>query len=165
MQTRTFTQTTTHARHIASKVAADLKRLQRIYQVDRPTDFEISKYQQEIALLLNAGFLGSVTYGFQRNGQWEIALKYTVIGGTLIDSDDPGGLSHELDVSNADFGSFLSYSSAWFDLHSSQQEEFKKSLPFQRTEGTDPGTGMHWTGSRNYISGELGVTRSMVRRI
>ena len=35
MQTKTYTQTATHARHIASKVAADLKRIQRIYQVNR----------------------------------------------------------------------------------------------------------------------------------
>ena len=165
MQTKTYTQTATHARHIASKVAADLKRIQRIYQVNRPTDSEINDYQEEIALLLDADYLGSVTYGFKRNGPWVIALKYTVINRNLSGGDDPGGIRYEANISDANFGSFLSYSHLWNTLSQAEKSEFEHSLPIRRVGGNDPGAGMNWTGSRNYSSGELGVTRSMARRI
>ena len=163
MSTGTLTQTSTHARHIASKVAADLKRIQRIYQVNQPTDSEINDYQEEIALLLAAGCLGSVTYGFKRDGQWVIALKYTVSDGNLSGGDDPGGIRCDANISGAHFTSFLSYSHSWNTLSQEEKRKIKESLPILRVGGNDPGADMNWTGSRNYLSGDLGVTRSMAR--
>lgn len=166
MQTRTHTQTATHARHIASKVAADLKRIQRIYQVGDPTDSDIAAYQEEIALLLNQGYLDTVTYGFKRNGKWIFALKYEAIGGNLHGGgDDPGGIGSRADVSDASFSSFLSYSSSWLLLSAEERRAFEASLPFQRTEGYEPGIEKgRWVESRKYQSGTLGVQRSLIER-
>ena len=133
MQTRTETRTSTHAQHIASKVAADLKRIQRIYRTGQPTDSKISDYQGEIALLLDRGYLGSVTYGFQRDEEWIIALKYTAVGGNLSGGDDPGGIRYEEDVSDAHFTSFLSYSASWEFTSAAAREEFRASLPFKKS--------------------------------
>lgn len=165
MSTITQTQTKTHARHIASKVAADLKRVQRVYQVDRPTDSEISDYQKELTLLLYEGYLGSVSYGFKKDQQWVLALKYTATAGGLSDSADPGEIGRKTNISGTYFTSFLSYSSLWAQASVEDQKEFEKLLPFSRVSGTDPGVGINWTGNRNYLSGDLGVNRVMARRI
>jgi len=169
MQTRTRTQTETHARHIASKVAADLKRIQRIYQVGRPTDSEIAEYQEEITQWLDKGYLDAVTYGFRRNEKWIVALKYEAIGGSLHGGgDDPGGIKYEkyVDISDTNFCSFLSCSASWFSLSSEEKLEFEALLPFKRTEGYEPGIeGGCWIESRKYLSGTLGVQRSLIKRI
>src|SRR5665648_439380 len=57
--TDTQTFTVTHARHIASKVATDLKRIQRFY--GNPSDSLIEKYETEIIEFLKKGYLGTVT--------------------------------------------------------------------------------------------------------
>ena len=43
-ETTTFTQT--HAKHMAAKFAADLKRMQRFY--DQPSDMAIANYEEEV---------------------------------------------------------------------------------------------------------------------
>ena len=86
-ETETFTLT--HARHMAAKVATDLKRLQRFY--GRPTDAEISQYELEVTEFLKANYLGVVTYGFQRDGKWiEPTLRYTArdLQGAAANDDD-----------------------------------------------------------------------------
>lgn len=167
MQTRTHTQTTTHARHIASKVAADLKRIQRIYQAGRPTDSEIDAYQEEIALFLDKGYLDTVTYGFKRGEKWVFALKYEAVGGGLHGGgDDPGGVGGRVDVSGASFSSFLSCSDSWFRLSSEAKCAFEALSPVERVGGYEPGIEKgYWTESRKYQSGELGVQRSLIKRI
>jgi len=62
-ESRTFTET--HARHMAAKVAADLKRIQRLYE-GKPSDLAIANYEQELILLLKAGYLDEITYGYPR---------------------------------------------------------------------------------------------------
>ena len=49
----TATFTLTHAKHMAAKVAADLKRLQRFYGY--PSDQDIANYETEVIELLNNG--------------------------------------------------------------------------------------------------------------
>ncbi|MGK4567354.1 hypothetical protein [Flavobacterium sp. 3HN19-14] len=72
--TQTFT--VTHARHLASKVATDLKRIQRFYGY--PSDSSISDYEGELIEYLKNGYLEKVTYGFQKDGKWiEPSLQYT----------------------------------------------------------------------------------------
>jgi hypothetical protein len=51
--TATTTFTLTHAKHMAAKVATDLKRLQRLY--GSPTDAAIADYETEVIELLKAG--------------------------------------------------------------------------------------------------------------
>src|SRR3546814_19711143 len=47
--------TVTHARHMAAKVATDLKRMQRLY--GSPGDATIATYEAEVTEFLKAGFL------------------------------------------------------------------------------------------------------------
>ena len=167
MSTQTQTHTFTHARHIASKVAADLKRLQRLYGVNRPSDKEIDEYQTEAFMLLNAGYLGEVTYGFKRNDNWVAALKYHAVGNQVMGGgDDPGGIRATENIAGAHFTSFLAYSTAWGYLSQGQKDAFEATLPFRRGFGPEPGieSGGHWVSGRNYVSGTLGVQRSTIQR-
>ena len=52
-QTTTFTRT--HARHIAAKVATDLKRMHRLYGA--PSDRWIADFEAEVIELLKEGYL------------------------------------------------------------------------------------------------------------
>ncbi len=89
--TETNTFTATHAKHMAAKVATDLKRMQRLY--GSPGDIDIDRYEQEVIVFLKAGYLGTVTYGFWRNGDWiEPTIRYTArdLAGASANDDDPG---------------------------------------------------------------------------
>ena len=57
--TETKTFTLTHAKHLAAKVSADLKRLQRLY--GHITDERIAEFEGEVTELLRQGYLGTVT--------------------------------------------------------------------------------------------------------
>ena len=75
--TTSETFTVTHARHLAAKVATDLKRVQRLY-AGGPSDTSIASYEAEAVALLKAAYLDTVTYGFKRNGSWITpTLRYT----------------------------------------------------------------------------------------
>ena len=50
--TDTITFTVTHARHLASKIATDLKRIQRFYK--RPSNAEINELMLEVVEIENA---------------------------------------------------------------------------------------------------------------
>jgi len=102
--TKTFT--ITHAKHLAAKVATDLKRMQRFY--DAPSDTAIKEYEEEIKLFLKEGFLDTVTYGFKRNEQWiEPTLKFTARDFEYDSSDDPGKILPNADIDGASFYSYL----------------------------------------------------------
>ena len=77
---------------MAAKVATDLKRMQRLYgQAERHRD--IAAYETEIIEFLKEGYLGTVTYGFRRDGNWiEPTLRYTArdLAGFAANDDDPG---------------------------------------------------------------------------
>jgi len=156
--------TITHARHMAAKVAADLKRIQRHYGA--PSDASIANYEEEVVQLLKAGYLGTVTYGYERNGQWiEPALRYTakdLAGGTAVD-DDPGKIRPWADVSGAKFYSFLTYSPAWDGLSAAQQDSFKKSLPFYRGGAAEPGVSGYLEQDLTYSAGGRALGRASVR--
>jgi len=128
------TFTVTHARHMAAKIATDLKRIQRLY--GSPSDHNIEKYEIEAVALMKAGYLDTVWYGFKRNGRWiEPAIKYSsqdVYGGTA--DDDPGKIRPGADISGASFYSYLSYSAKWHLLTSTEQNAFKRGL--QRLQST-----------------------------
>ena len=92
-QSSTSTFTITHARHMAAKLAADLKRMQRFYGA--PSDDRIAAYETEVVELLKAGYLDTVTYGFKRGDNWiEPTLRYTAkdLAGMSGIDDDPGKL-------------------------------------------------------------------------
>lgn len=159
-----ITFTATHAKHLAAKVATDLKRMQRFYGF--PSDSKISTFEAEIIELLKKGYLGTVTYGFKRNGEWvEPTLRYAArdLAGASAGDDDPGRIRPGIDVSGASFYSYLTYSDAWDRLSVAEQEAFKKTLPFVRGGAPEPGINGYLSMDRTYSAGGRAMDRFCVR--
>ncbi|KPH80813.1 MULTISPECIES: hypothetical protein [Bosea] len=162
--TESSTFTITHARHMAAKVATDLKRMQRFYGY--PSDSNIASYETEATDLIKAGYLKTVTYGFQRDGKWiEPSLVYTAreLASSSSNDDDPGRVRPGADVSGAKFNSYLTYTAAWYALSDAQRDAFKKSLPFYRKSADEPGIDGYLDGDKTYSSGGRALDRSSVR--
>ena len=156
--------TVTHARHMAAKVATDLKRMQRFY--GSPSDTSIANFETEVTELLKAGYLGTVTYGYQKNGNWvEPTLRYTArdLEGAAANDDDPGRVRPGANVSGATFGSYLTYNSAWFALTQTQRDTFEAGLPFSRSGAAEPGVSGYLQSDRTYSSGGRALDRSTLR--
>ena len=161
----TSTFTLTHAKYLASKVATDLKRFQRLYN-GVPGDQTIADYEGELTELLKQDAVHSATYGFKRNGVWtQAVVKYVASnGGMLVVDDDPGKIRANLDVQGASFTSFLTYSASWWALSEAERALIRSRLPVQRTTGDEPGleTGQ-WHNDLNYGAGGRALARSTVR--
>lgn len=165
--TDTQTFTATHAKHIAAKVAADLKRIQRLYKYSHGllSDDWISNFELEVTEFLKHGYLGTVTFGFKRNGKWiEPTLRYTAKDlNSDTDGDDPGKIRPGADISGASFSSYLTYSNKWNELTSDQKEHFKNSLPYQRTGAEEPLIDGYLSKDHTYSSGGKAVDRYQVK--
>lgn len=160
------TFTITHARHIAAKVATDLKRMQRFY--DLPTDSQIAAYEAEATEFLRSGYLGSVTYGFRRKGSWiEPTLRYAArdLAGESRSDDDPGRVRPGADISGSVFYSYLIYSAAWDRLSESERAAFRQGLPFKRSGAPEPGVVGYFASDLTYSSGGRALDRSSVRSL
>jgi hypothetical protein len=157
------TFTVTHARHLATKVTADLKRMQRYY--GRPGDAAISDYETELTELLKGGFVEVVTYGFQRAGHWiEPTVRYTARELlSWASDDDPGKVPARADVSGAHFGSYLVYSAAWQRLGAQEREQVERRLPFRRSIASEPGIDGYLCQDRTYSAGGRALDRYIVR--
>lgn len=156
--------TVTHAKHMAAKVATDLKRLQRLY--GKPSDVDLANYEAEVTELLKGGYLGTVTYGFRRDGNWiEPTLRYTArdLAGASANDDDPGKIRPGVNVAGASFYSYLTYSAAWDQLSKVEREAFEKGLPFSRNGAPEPGIDGYLTDDRTYSSGGRALNRASVR--
>lgn len=156
--------TVTHARDMAAKVATDLKRMQRFY--GQPTDPDIANYEAEVIELLKGGYLGTVAYGFHRNGDWiEPTLKYTArdLRGASADNDDPGKIQPGRNINGASFYSYLTYSSTWDRLSQSEKDAVKNRLPFKRSGAPEPGVNGYLSNDRTYSSGGRALDRASVR--
>lgn len=162
--TESQTFTVTHAKHIASKVATDLKRMQRFYTY--PSDSDIQEYETEIIELLKKGYLGTVTYGFKKDDKWiEPTLRYSAkdIAGIATADDDPGRIRPGANISGASFYSYLTYSPAWGKLTQDQKDEFKKTLPFRRGGANEPGISGYLSNDKTYSAGGRALDRSIVK--
>lgn len=159
------TFTVTNARHMAAKVATDLKRIQRFY--GKPDDSEIAKYEEEVTLLIRAGYLGEIAYGFKRDGRWiEPTIRYESRDpGDAQRDDDPGRIKPGANIAGASFASFLSYSPAWQRAAPAVKEAFARSLPFQRVSGEEPGITGYLSNDLTYSSGGRQLVRSSVRAL
>jgi hypothetical protein len=158
------TFTVTHARHMAAKVATDLKRMQRLY--GNPGDFDIASYAAEITALIKEGYLGTVAYGFRRNGDWiEPTLRYTArdLAGAAASDDDPGRVRPGADIDGAKFYSYLTYSAAWHAASAADRAAFKKSLPLERGEAAEPGVNGYLSEDLTYSAGGRALRRASVR--
>ena len=162
--TFTTTFTVTHATHIAAKVSADLKRLQRFY--DQPSDAQIEAYEAEVIELLKAGYLDTVTYGFRYAGNWiEPTLRYTArdLYGAPVNDNDPGRVKPDANTTGAIFYSFLTLTSAWYQLSPAEQEAFEKRLPFLRSGAPEPAISGYLVNDLTYSAGGRALNRASVR--
>jgi len=162
--TESATFTVTHARHIAAKVSADLKRMQRFY--GHPSDNDIASYESEAIELLKAGYFGTLTVGFLRSGQWIApTLHYTAtdLAGMTANDDDPGRVLPGCDVSGATFLNLMTYSTAWNTLSESQRDAFKQRMPFHREGMTRPTVNGYWVNDKTYSAGGRALNRASVR--
>lgn len=160
----TVTFTVTHARHMAAKVSADLKRMQRLY--GSPNDADIASYEAEIVEFLKEGYLGSVTYGYRRDGSWiEPMLRYTArdLAGANANDDDPGRVRPGANTANASFYSYMTYSAGYNKLSESEKEAFRERLPFRRTGAPEPAISGYLSDDRTYSSGGRALSRASLR--
>lgn len=161
--TETQTFTVVHARHMAAKVATDLRRMQRFYSA--PSDAWIEQYEAELVVLLKAGYLSEVTYGFKRGDDWiEPSLIYTA--GDLVGSgsdDDPGRVRQGKDVSGASFYSFLTYSPKYHSASSAERDSALEDLPFPRGSASAPGISGYVDSDKTYTAGGRALNRASVR--
>lgn len=162
--TESTTFTVTHARHMASKVSADLKRMQRFY--GHPSDSDITDYENEAIELLKAGYFGTLTVGFLRGGQWvEPTLRYTArdLAGMAANDDDPGRVLPGRDISGATFHNYMTYSAAWDALSESERDAFKRRMPFYRTGMAQPTVNGYMVDDKTYSAGGRALSRASVR--
>jgi hypothetical protein len=162
--TESTTFTITHARHMAAKVATDLKRMQRFYE--RPTDSQITNIETEVIELLKSGYLGTLTVGFKRNNEWiEPTLRYTArdLSGMATNDDDPGRVRPGADTLEASFYNYLTYSSAWDALTQAEKDAFKARMPYQRTGAQEPTVNGRMETDKNYSAGGKALSRASVR--
>jgi len=164
--TESCTFSITNARYLASKIATDLKRMQRMY--DLPTNSDIDAYEAEAIALLKAGYLKSATYGFKRDDSWvEPTVRYThaELASLLATDDDPGRIYPGANINGARFGSFLDYTAAWFALTDAQRDAFKQTLPLARTTGTQPPINGRLVSDLSYTSGGQSLSRQTLRSL
>lgn len=161
--TTTETVTITYAKHLAAKVATDLKRMQRFY--GKPSDSKISKYEEEVVLLIKYGYLNKVTYGFKKEGKWiEPTLIYTSSDLQNINvDDDPGKVRPGKNIVGASFSSYLTYTSKWDKLSVQEKSDFKNKLPFKRVNAEEPSVNGYLESDRTYSSGSHSLSRYSVR--
>jgi hypothetical protein len=157
--TSSTTFTRTNARHIGSKIAADLRQMNNFY--DQPALSAIDAFYDEIVELLARKWVKTVDYGFWKDGAWILSLRYEVRDDGTIADTGTGRVHPNADVTGASFYSFLSYSSKFFD---EDHANVIDSLPVKRTYGDEPShTGGYWESGKSYASGGVGAVRTQWR--
>jgi len=148
-----------HAKQLASRVSADMKRCQHFY--GHPSDDQISLYATELAHLLNGGFVAEYEFGYQRNEQRIVSCHYRVKNGDLAAANDrPGGIEGGVDISGASRFNFLTYSSKWSQLPQSERDKFSSGLPIQRPTGNPPTDGAgYWVEDKVYSAAGTVLSR------
>ncbi|MCZ7665671.1 MAG: hypothetical protein M5U22_23285 [Thermoleophilia bacterium] len=160
--TTTSTFTTSDARRVGGKVAADLRQMQMAY--GSPSDQEIERYLGELVTLLGDGYLDTVMYGFKKDGAWLPAtLRYTALSlGTTDEGDRSGTVKRGVETAGAYFTSYLTYSQKWWSIREDARARYKAGLPIQRVSGDEPKAPGGWIEDKSYISGGGGVRRAVL---
>lgn len=162
--TNTTTFTVTHAKQLASKVATDLKRMQRFY--DYPSDSYIELFEEELVELLKAGHLEKVTYGFQRDNNWiEPTLIYTAkdLGSLIGTDDDPGKIKPGANVYGASFSSYLEFAASWWAITEAERNQISSRITLQRESRNNYGISGYLSIDKTYSSGGKSLERSIVK--
>lgn len=161
--TTTESFTLTHAKYLASKVAADLYQMQIFYGV--PSMDYINKYIEEIIVLLLYGYFDSADYGFKKNNEWVMVVHYEAKYGILNSTDDrSGGVYSGADTSGTYWSSYLKKNSKFWNLAPAEQSRIEGLLPIKRTTGDESGyqAGV-WTTDKSYYSNGTGLDRKFFR--
>ena len=152
----------THARRVSGKVAADLRQLNQEY--GSPSDAKVGKYMDERTELLAEGYVDEVTYGFKRNGDWIVALRYKAdTSGNLTTDDRSGRIPRGENIDGASQGSFLTYSRKWDELSTQRRQNIKDKLPIERSNGDEPGVPGRVVSDKRYSSAGQGMHRQVIR--
>jgi hypothetical protein len=149
---------------MASKVSADLKRMQRFYGL--PSDSKIANFETELVAYLKAGYLDTVAYGYKREGAWiNPTLRYTAqdLAGGDANDDDPGRVRPGANVANASFYSYLTRNSHWDALSSERRAAFEATLPINRPGASAPDVNGYFSPDRTYSAGGRALNRDSVR--
>lgn len=166
MNSFTYNQTftITDAKYLASKISADLKRMQRFY--NSPSDSSIELYESEITELLRYGYLKKVSYGFSKDGQFiEPTLIYTAqeLASDFSTDDDPGRVKPGANTLGASFYSYLTYSDKWNNLSYAEREKFESNLRIKRTGADEPSINGYLSNDRSYSSGGQTLNRTSIK--
>lgn len=160
--TTSSTFTRSSAKYLASKIAADLHRLQAYY--GRPSDKEIEDFEIEATEFLANGVLSWVEYGFRKDGARVLTLRYEVRPDGSLADNNAGGVPSQADVAGASWYSFLSHNEAWSRLDATQQARIEADVPIKRSYGSGPSDGDgYWTYDRSYASDGTGTQRRTFR--
>lgn len=147
---------------MSAKVSADLRRIQRYY--DEPSSQRIADFEEEITQLLKNGYLGTVTFGFKRDGKWiEPTISYSASDLTNSVDDVPGAIKANADVSNATFYSYLTYSEKYRLLTQKEKDDFEKSIPIKRGVAEEPNISGYYESDKTYSSGDRSLSRKTLR--
>lgn len=161
--TKTSTFTVTHARYIASKIAADLTLCGQYYGT--PADSHVREYSDELTTLLRDGYVSEYEFGFKKDDKRVLSWRYRVTSDGSIETDDrPGKMYSDVDVSTTTYFNFLTYSDKWYELSQRERDRIEEGLPFKRSAGSLPTDGAgHWSSDRTYSASGTGVSRSSFR--
>lgn len=155
-ETESFT--IAHARHISSRVAADMRQMSRYYGY--PDEAEIDDFLEELAQHLVKGYLHSFEIGFEREGRRLLTLYYEVRSDGSLSDSRAGGVPAGIEVEGATPVNFLRTSEAFGRLPQGQREAFKATLPVTRVFGHAPVDGPgRWVEDRSYAAGGTGLRR------
>lgn len=162
-QTTTFNRT--HAGYVATKVAADLRRMQQLY--GWPTGKVIEDLIKEITEMLALDYLKTIEIGFERGGKRVLSLKYEARrDGTLTGDDNAGGLPRGVHISGCERINYMTYTEKFNALSADQKLAVKKTLPYIRTGAAESQDGAgYWTVDRTYSAAGGGTTRRTYRPI
>jgi hypothetical protein len=163
--TTTNTFTRTRAEYVASKVAADLRRMNNFYgHSGHPTESEVDLYYRELVEYLVHGFLDNVEYGFKKNDQRIVSLKYKVETSGLLSDSHAGGVYARVDISGATWFSYLSQNSKFFSLSLEDSRAFRSKFTLSRSTGEPPKEGLgYWITDRTYSADGMGTQRQTFR--
>jgi hypothetical protein len=162
--TRSQSFTITHARHLSSKVAADMHLCCAYYGY--PFESSIAAYAEELALLLKDGYLSTYEFGFKKDGLRYLTWHYVVRSDGSLSSDDRAGkLLSTYDVSAATYFNFVNKSAKWWNLSKAERDSVERTLPVSRGTGEEPrdGNGYWVHQDRNYFAGGESLSRGTFR--
>lgn len=152
--------TLTHAKYLASKVTADMRRCQQLY--GKPSDADRNDYGTELALMLRDNYVSSYEFGFKLDEQRVVSWHYAVtVNGLSGGADDrPGKIWPGVDVSKAYFFNFMSYSSSWWALSTEERQRIKDTMPVQRQSGNPPSDSLgYWESDLGYSANGTAMAR------